>query len=279
MKTTYETLTDSARYTSDAINSDSPVIAIVLGSGLGDFAERAEGKIVIPYKDIPHFPVSTVKGHRGVLVYGRVSDVPVLMMQGRFHFYEGYSMDEVAYPVRVFARLGIKKLFLSNAAGCINKDWNVGDLMLIKDHIKLVMDSPSRSLDDDAIGPRFFDMSDAYSKSARSMVKEIAKAQGLALREGVYMFFSGPNFETPAEINAARILGADAAGMSTVPEAIAASQMGMETLGISLMTNMAAGILEKKLDHKEVLEEGEKAKERFSSLLEGVIKRWSEFSD
>ena len=275
MKKIVPMLEESAEYIRKRLGGRKAEIALVLGSGLGEFANRAESRIEIPYGDIPHFPVSTVKGHCGKLIYGMISSVPVLMMSGRFHFYEGYSMEEVSYPIRTFCMMGIRKLFLSNAAGCVNNDWKVGDLMLLKDHIKLVMDSPSREIDEEEIGPRFFDMTNTYPEKLRELAKKIAGKNGHTLREGVYMFFSGPNFETPSEINAARILGADAVGMSTVPEAIAASQMKMDVLALSLLTNMAAGIAKEPLSHREVLETGERAKDMFSSLLEGIIPVWA----
>ena len=251
-----------------------PETGIILGTGLGHLADHITDKVEIPYEQIPHFPVSTVEGHSGKLIFGHLGDKEVLAMQGRFHFYEGWSMDEVVYPIRVFKLLGIEKLILTNAAGCVNKDWTPGSLMLITDHIKLIAECPNRGPNIDELGERFFDMSEAYSKEGREKVKEAASALGIDLKEGVYMMFSGPNFETPAEVRFARIAGADAVGMSTVPEAIAASHMRMKCIGISCMTNMAAGILDQKLNHEEVLETSERVKKSFQALIKETIARW-----
>ena len=270
-------LNESADYIRSRAGNDRIDVAIVLGSGLGDMADEIEDAIVIDYHDIPHFPVSTVPGHKGRLVIGRLEGHRVMCMQGRFHYYEGYSMAEVVYPVRVMKVMGIDSLFLTNAAGCVNKDWKPGDLMIIKDHIKLIADSPLRGANPDALGPRFFDMTRAYDKALIETAERIAAEQGISIRKGVYMLFTGPAFETPAEIGFARIAGADAVGMSTVPEAIAASHMGMHTLGISCLTNMAAGILDQPLNHEEVLETGERVKKDFSALVRGVIKAWPVF--
>lgn len=247
-------------------------IALVLGSGLGDMANEIKNPIIINYKDIPHFPVSTVQGHAGRLVIGELEDKNVLCMQGRFHYYEGYEMDEVVFPVQVMHMLGIEKLVLTNAAGCVNKDWEPGNLMIINDHIRLIAQNPMRGHNEDALGYRFFDMSRAYDPSLREIAKQEAVKLGIDIKEGVYMFFAGPSFETPAEIRAARILGADAVGMSTVPEAIAAAHCGMKTFGISCMTNMAAGILDQPLDHIEVLETGNRVKAQFSSLIRAIVR-------
>jgi len=248
---------------------------LVLGSGLGDLADEIEDKIIIPYSDIPNFPVSTVPGHAGRLVIGRLSGRNVLCMQGRFHFYEGWGMDQVVFPVQVMHMLGIERLVLTNAAGCINKDWEPGDLMLITDHIKLTTsENPMRGRNEDQLGLRFFDMSRAYDPDLADVSRNVAKKLGIPLKEGVYMFFSGPSFETPAEIRAARLLGADAAGMSTVPEVIAAAHCGMRTVGISCMTNMAAGILDRQLDHGEVLETGLRVHNRFAALIRGIVREF-----
>lgn len=269
-----DNLKDSAAYIRKKLGGVGYEYALVLGSGLGDLAEEIKDPIVIDYHAIPHFPVSTAPGHKGRLVAGILEGKRIIAMQGRFHFYEGWSMDEVVYPIRVFKLLGIDKLILTNAAGCVNKEWKTGSLMLITDHIKLIAECPNRGQNIDELGPRFFDMSEAYSKEGREKVKEAAASIGLDLKEGVYMMFSGPNFETPAEVRFARIAGADAVGMSTVPEAIAASHMGMKCIGISCMTNMAAGILDQKLNHEEVLETGERVKKSFQALVKETIKRW-----
>lgn len=248
-------------------------VGLVLGSGLGDLADEIKNPVIIPYKDIPNFPVSTVPGHKGQLVIGELEGNNVLCMQGRFHFYEGWGMDQVVFPVQVMHMLGIENLILTNAAGCINTSWKPGTLMIINDHIKLTTsENPMRGPNEDKLGERFFDMSQAYSSDLIKVAKKVAVQQNLDIKEGVYMYFAGPNFETPAEIRAARILGADAAGMSTVPEAIAASHCKMKTLGISCMTNMAAGILDQPLNHEEVLETGLMVKASFSALVKGIVR-------
>lgn len=247
-------------------------MGLVLGSGLGDMANEIKNPIVIDYKDIPNFPVSTVPGHAGRLVIGELEGRNVLCMQGRFHFYEGYGMDQVVFPVQVMHMLGIETLVLTNAAGCVNRDWEPGNLMIISDHIRLVAENPMRGHNEDELGLRFFDMSKAYDPQLRAIAHEEARKLGIPVKEGVYMFFAGPSFETPAEVRAARILGADAVGMSTVPEAIAASHCGMKTFGISCMTNMAAGILDQPLNHEEVLETGLRVKGQFSALIRALVK-------
>ena len=246
-------------------------VGLVLGSGLGDMAEEIKNPVIINYKDIPNFPVSTVPGHAGRLVIGELQGKNVLCMQGRFHFYEGYGMDQVVFPIQVMRVLGISYLILTNAAGCVNVNWEPGTLMMIKDHIKLAPESPMRGPNERELGSRFFDMSRAYDPDLQKIVRKEAAKLGIPLKEGVYMFFAGPNFETPAEIRAARILGADAAGMSTVPEAIAAAHCGLRTIGISCMTNMAAGILDQPLGHDEVLETGLRVKNSFSALIRGIL--------
>lgn len=247
-------------------------VGIVLGSGLGNMAEQIDNPIIIDYKDIPNFPVSTVQGHAGRLVIGELEGKNVLCMQGRFHFYEGYDMDQVVFPIQTMHMLGIEKLILTNAAGCVNKAWKPGTLMLINDHIKLAPECPLRGKNEDQLGLRFFDMSRAYNPELLKLAREKATELGVNFTEGVYMFFAGPNFETPAEVRAARILGADAVGMSTVPEAIAAAHCNMKTLGISCMTNMAAGILDQPLEHSEVLETGLVVNKMFSALIKAIVK-------
>ena len=267
-------LAQSADYIVGRIGDEKVDIAIVLGSGLGDLADSLEDAVVVDYHDIPHFPVSTVPGHKGRLVAGRLEGRRVLCMQGRFHYYEGWSLQEVVYPVQTFHVMGIDRLFLTNAAGCVNTSWGPGNLMLITDHIKLMGDSPLRGHNPDGLGPRFFDMSTTWDKAAQDVARSAARKSGTTLREGVYMLFGGPQFETPAEVRLARILGADAVGMSTVPEAIAASHMGMRTLGISCLTNMGAGILDQKLNHEEVLETGERVKGAFTALVREIVRTW-----
>ena len=247
-------------------------IGLVLGSGLGDLANEIKDPIIINYKDIPNFPVSTVQGHAGRLVIGELQGKNVLCMQGRFHYYEGYGMDQVVFPIQVMKLLGIEYLVLTNAAGCINKAWDPGTLMLITAHIKFAPDCPMRGPNADELGVRFFDMTRAYDPDLQKVVRKEAEKLGIPLKEGVYMFFSGPNYETPAEIRAARVLGADACGMSTVPEAIAASHCGLRTIGISCMTNMAAGILDQPLGHEEVLETSLRVKDQFTALIKSLVK-------
>ncbi len=261
-------------YITSRIGSEPIQIGMVLGSGLGDLADELGDSITISYKDIPHFPVSTVFGHKGRLVAGTLEGKRVLCMQGRFHYYEGYGFDQVVFPIQVMHALGIKELLVTNAAGGVNTAFKSGDLMLITDHIRLVADNPMRGPNIEELGERFFDMSNAYDKALNEIARTKARELGMALQEGVYMFFAGPSFETPAEIRAARILGADAVGMSTVPEAIAASHMHMRVLGISCITNMAAGILAQKLTHTEVMETGERVKESFTALVRAITREW-----
>ena len=269
-----EMLGESKEYIESKLGGRKPQIGLILGSGLGDMADAIEDPVVIDYHDIPHFPVSTVPGHNGRLVIGALEGKTVLCMQGRFHYYEGYSMEQVVYPVRTMKMLGIENLFLTNAAGCVNENWRPGDLMLITDHIKLIADSPLRGRNPDELGPRFFDMTQAYDKSLITVAEKAAIKKGIAVRKGVYMLFTGPAFETAAEVRFARIAGADAVGMSTVPEAIAASHMKMHTIGISCLTNMAAGILDQPLNHEEVLETGERVKKTFSALVREIVRTW-----
>ncbi|HZJ88664.1 MAG TPA: purine-nucleoside phosphorylase [Sphaerochaeta sp.] len=265
---------EAAMYIKSRVGTEALQIGMVLGSGLGGLADELVDPIAISYKDIPHFPVSTVFGHKGRLVAGWLEDKRVLCMQGRFHYYEGYGMDQVVFPIQVMHALGIGELLITNAAGGVNKSFSAGDLMLITDHIRLVADNPMRGPNVDQLGLRFFDMSSAYDQELSDLARVTAKGLDQHLQEGVYMFFAGPSFETPAEIRAARVLGADAVGMSTAPEAIAASHMGMRTLGISCITNMAAGVLDQRLSHAEVIETGERVKERFSALVRAITAVW-----
>lgn len=264
----------SARFIRERINADVDV-AVVLGSGLGAFAETLEEAAIIPYEEIPDFARSTVEGHSGRLVVGKLpaAGINVAVMQGRFHYYEGYSLDEVTLPIRAFGAMNVKKLVLTNAAGGVNENLKAGDLMLISDHINLMMKSPLRGQHDNRLGERFPDMSEVYSREYRRMAKEEAGGGGINLAEGVYMSLQGPNYETPAEIRMMRMLGADAVGMSTVPEAIVASQMGMKTLGISLITNAAAGIEDAPINHAEVMEMGHRVSKQFCELLTKIIVR------
>lgn len=246
-------------------------VGVVLGSGLGDYAEAMQAPKVVPYDEIPGFPRATVAGHAGELWAGELHGKRVLMMRGRFHSYEGHPLNDVVLPIRVMARLGIKTLILTNAAGAVNVDFAPGDLMLITDFINFSGKNPLTGPNIDELGPRFPDMSRAYDKRLRAIAWEAAEKAGIALREGVYAWFNGPTYETPAEIRMARVLGADAVGMSTVPETIAAVHAGMRVLGISCLTNMAAGILEAPLSHQEVTETAERVRGTFRALLDGVI--------
>ena len=244
-----------------------PKIAIVLGSGLGAFAEQLEEKTAIPFAEIPHFPQSTVPGHSGRLVIGTVAGVPVAVMQGRVHAYEGYNSEEVVFPIRVLGRMGVTQVVLTNAAGGINPAFQRGQLVLIADHINLSGRNPISGAGDDRLGPRFFDMSEGYSARLRSLAHEAAHAEGFRLDEGVYLSVLGPSFETPAEIRAFRTLGADLIGMSTVQETIVARQMGIEVLGISCVTNLAAGLQAEPLSHEEVMETGRAVEKQLAGLL------------
>lgn len=246
---------------------------LILGSGLGGLASAVEDAIEIPYSDIPNFAQSTAPGHSGKLVCGKLGGKQVAVMAGRMHYYEGYSYEQVTLPVRVAKLLGADKLIVTNASGGINTDYKPGDLMLIADHIKLSGESPLRGENLEEFGPRFPDMTYAYSKRLRELAKACAMDLGISLREGVYYYAMGPQYETPAEIRAMRALGADAVGMSTAPEAIVAAHCGMETLGISLVSNMASGILDKPLTSEEVIEAGEKAKDVFGSLVIKCLER------
>lgn len=249
-----------------------PEVAIILGSGLGAIADKIEEAESYSYTDIPHFPVSTVQGHEGRLVIGKLQGKIVLAMQGRFHYYEGYDMKDVTFPVRVMKLLGIEKLIVTNAAGSVNTEFKPGNLMLIKDHINFSGSNPLIGRNLDEFGARFPDMSNPYDEDLRNKVKEIAKSINIDLKEGVYTLFSGPTYETPAEVKMARILGSDAVGMSTVPEVIVANHSGMKVIGVSCLTNMASGILNQPLNHQEVMETSAMAREKFINLMENIIK-------
>ena len=251
--------------------SVEPRIALVLGSGLGGFADDFEEAVNIPYEDIPGFVRSTAQGHAGQLVIGKIDSVPVLAMQGRVHYYEGYSLDEVTFPVRTFGLLGVKTLVLTNAAGGINVQLTQGALMVISDHLNLMGVNPLRGPNEERFGPRFPDMTAVYSPELQELVIDEARSIGVELRRGIYGALSGPSYETPAEIHLLRALGADAVGMSTVPEAIVARHMGLEVLGISCITNMAAGISDEPINHEEVMATGDSVRETFAELLRRVI--------
>jgi purine-nucleoside phosphorylase len=248
-----------------------PRLGLILGSGLGAFADALKETTLIKYQYIPHFPVSTAVGHAGRLVVGVCAGVTVAVMQGRAHYYEGYSMQQVVFPVRVLKLLGVKTLIVTNAAGGINRKLAARGLMLITDHLNLMGTNPLTGLNEEEFGPRFPDMTEAYSKALRETAKKVARRQKLKLYEGVYAAVHGPSYETPAEVRMLGRLGADAVGMSTVPEVIAANHLGMRVLGISCVTNMAAGLARGKLDHKEVLAAGEAVGKQFAAFLHALI--------
>lgn len=250
-----------------------PKVAVVLGSGLGAFADDLKDAIRIPYERIPGFPRSTAIGHAGNLVIGKAAGIPVAVMQGRVHFYEGYSLQDVIFPVRVLGRLGIRAVVLTNAAGGINLSLKQGTFVVLRDHINLQGSNPLVGPNDERFGPRFPDMTEVYAKGYREIAVKEAQRLGLQVSEGVYVALTGPSYETPAEIRCLRTLGADVVGMSTVPEAIAARHMGIEVLGISCVTNMAAGVLENPLNHEEVLETGDRVSGQFIALLQAVLPR------
>jgi len=250
---------------------DEVRVALVLGSGLGAFADDLDEAVALPYAEIPGFARSTVEGHAGRLVLGKVDGVAVAAMQGRFHYYEGYEWDEVTFPMRALGVLGVKALVLTNAAGGLNNSLKQGSLMLISDHLNLMGANPLRGANDERFGPRFPDLSEVYDKEFQEIAIQEARAMGLELRRGIYAALSGPSYETPAEIRMLRALGADAVGMSTAPEAIVARHMGLKVLGISCITNMAAGVLDKPIDHAEVMETGARVREKFAELLSRVI--------
>jgi purine-nucleoside phosphorylase len=253
--------------------AETPGTVLILGSGLGGFADTLKESVAIPYAEIPGFAKSTVEGHAGRLVLGQVEGVHVAAMQGRFHFYEGYPIAQVIFPVRALGVLGVKSLVVTNAAGGVNVEFNQGALMLINDHLNLMGTNPLIGPNDARFGPRFPDMSEVYSHSYQEIAVEEAEAMNLHLKRGVYAALTGPSYETPAEIRLLRTLGADAIGMSTVPEAIVARQMGIKVLGISCITNMAAGVLDEPINHAEVLEIGLRVRETFQELLRRVIPR------
>lgn len=255
------------------ITDFKPRVGIVLGSGLGDYADDIKIEETIEYKDIEGFPVSTVKGHKGRFVFGYVGNVPVVIMQGRVHFYEGYSMSDVVLPTRLIAMLGATTLLLTNAAGGVNTSFKAGDFMLIKDHISSFIQSPLIGSNIEELGTRFPDMSEVYKKSLCELIKSSAKELGIDLKEGTYIQFSGPAYETPSEIKMARVLGADAVGMSTVCEAIAATHAGLNVCGVSCITNMAAGVLDIKLDHAEVQETADRVSKDFKKLVTNIINK------
>ena len=246
-------------------------IGLILGSGLGDLAASLGNPVIIPYRKIPFFPVSTVKGHSNTLVFGRICNLNAVGMKGRFHYYEGYSLDEVTYPVRVMKNLGVKLLIITNASGGINRKFSPGDIMVITDHINLMGSNPLIGWTRDDLAPRFIDLSFAYSRDMTNMLQKAASKNKIRIQKGVYAAVSGPSYETPAEIRMLAKSGVDAVGMSTVPEVIVANQLKMNVMGVSMITNMAAGILKKKINHKDVLASSKIASNKFITLIKGFL--------
>lgn len=273
MEYTYEQYQESARALTERLNGFCPRVLLILGSGLGSLGEAVENPIAVPYGQVPHMKRSTAPDHAGQFLFGRLAGQDVAVMQGRLHTYEGWSFEDVTYPVRLLRLLGAETLVVTNAAGAVNTAFSAGDIMLITDHIKLFGHSPLRGPNLDAFGPRFPDMSHVYTPALQDIARQTAAELSVPLRQGVYMFFPGPQYETPAEVRAARILGADAVGMSTVPEAIVAAHCGMQVLGFTLCTNMAAGVLDQPLSSDEVLAAASEAGPRFSALVKGCLTR------
>lgn len=249
-----------------------PQVALVLGSGLGDYAQEIQVVETIDYHDIEGFPVSTVSGHKGQFIFGYIGKVPAVIMQGRVHYYEGYPMEDVVLPIRLMWKMGARVLFLTNAAGGVNLDYGPGDFMIIRDHITSFVPSPLIGPNEDSVGPRFCDMSSVYDEELRQIIRRKAKEMGLKLQEGVYIQTTGPEYETPATVKMCRLLGADAVGMSTGCEAVAANHLGMRICGISCITNMAAGISGRELSHEEVGETAARVSRTFKTLVTGVVK-------
>jgi purine-nucleoside phosphorylase len=271
MTTTRAHIREAAKYIREKCKA-TPQIGLILGSGLGVLADEITDAAHIPYQEIPHFPVSTVEGHAGELIIGELEGKSVLVMAGRFHLYEGHAVEKVSFPIRVMKELGIETLVVTNAAGGINESYEPGDLMLIKDHINMMFRNPLIGPNDPELGVRFPDMSNAYDGELRELAHRVAGEQGVQLKEGVYAAVLGPSYETPAEIRMLRVLGGDAVGMSTVPEVIAARHAGIRVLGISCITNMAAGILPQPLSHDEVMETANRVKEMFIRLVKGLVR-------
>jgi len=269
----FDQVNEAADFLRKRIPGQTPRLAIVLGSGLGAVAEAVESPTFVPYAEIPHFPQSTVEGHSGRIVAGQLNGIPVVVMQGRVHFYEGYTPQQVTFPMRVLGQLGIETVILTNAAGGINPNYQIGDLVLLADHINMLGFNPLVGPNEPRFGRspqtglRFFDMTQAYSVELRSLAQSAARTEGFIMHEGVYLATSGPSFETPAEIKAFRSLGADLVGMSTVPETIVARHIGIQVLGISCVTNLAAGISATQLSHQEVFEAGSRVQHRLAALL------------
>lgn len=266
----YEYFKKASDYIKSKIDFE-PEIAIILGSCLGNLADQIENKTVIDYKDIPNFLQTTVDSHAGKFIIGELSGKKVICMSGRFHYYEGYDFEELTLPIRVFHLLGVKTVILTNAAGGVNKSFKPGDIMLIKDHIKVMGASPVRGKNVSEFGPRFFDMSHAYTREYQELARQAAKNIDIDLKEGIYFYWTGPQFETPAEINLIRTLGGDAVGMSTVTETITAAHCGMNVIGLSLISNMAAGVFDEKVTTDEVDETAEMSQEKFKKLIRELL--------
>ena len=273
MNFTMEHYRESAAAIEAKLGGFVPQVAMILGSGLGYLGDEVDSPIAIDYADIPHFKHATAPGHKGRLVFGYLEGKPVAVMQGRMHHYEGYSYEEVSYAVRVLRLLGCTTLIVTNAAGCVRTEWKAGELMLITDHIKMFSESPLRGENLPEFGVRFPDASHLYTVRLQELARRTAREQGIPLREGVYFYCYGPQYETPAEIRAVRVLGGDAVGMSTAPEVIVAGHCGMEVLGFTLLSNMAAGILDQPLSEQEVLDAGVAAREKFSTLVRACLKK------
>ncbi len=251
--------------------TEQPEYVIVLGSGLGKLQDEVQDKVIIDYKNIPNFPQTTVEGHKGRLIFGKIEGKPLLMMAGRFHFYEGYSMEEVTFPMRVFKGLGIEKVILSNASGGVNPNYEVGDAVVISDHINMMPEHPLRGKNIDKLGPRFVDMSEAYDKKMREFVVDFGAKNGIEVKQGVYMGLQGPTFETPSEYGLVRILGADCVGMSTVPEVIVAKHQGMRVFCISVITDLGGPEIAFPVSHEDVLNAANKAMPKIITLVKGLI--------
>ncbi len=263
---------ETVEYIREKVN-DVPKIAIILGSGLGSLADDIEERITLPYKEIPNFPISTVAGHKGELIFGKIDNVPVIAMNGRFHYYEGYDLKETTYPIRIFKLLDVETIILTNAAGGINETFKKGDLMIINDQLSFFAESALRGPNMDEFGDRFIDMSNTYNKDYIEILKDIMLNLTGDYKEGVYAYMKGPTYETPAEIRALRTMGADAVGMSTVPEAVVAHHSGLKVAGITCITNMAAGVTNEKLSHEEVKETALKAEVNFKKVIHEFIKK------
>jgi len=273
MKVDLDRIIEAAEYIRKPLGG-IPRFCVVLGSGLGGFAESLEARVEIPFAEIPHFTESTVEGHKGRLVVGTIGNISVMALQGRFHYYEGYSMAEVVFPIRCLLQLGVANLIVTNAAGSVDPAITPGDIMVIRDHIKLQGDSPLRGINIDAFGPRFNDMSDPYPKRIRELAILCGRELGIELKEGVYFYMPGPSYETASEIRAINILGANAVGMSTVPEVIVAAHGGMQVLGLSCITNMGTGMRDQVVSHQDVIVRGAAAADKLMILLREVITRW-----